>query len=90
MIRREKESRLTLAALGLVVGDGLAEVAGQALVAVEAGRVVDALEALARRRVAVKDGVLVHVAVAHAPLAGTAAPGLAEPPVRAELALASW
>lgn len=62
----------TPALVGRVGGQGVPKEAVLAAVAVEAGCVVDALEALARPAVAVPHGIGLHIAIA---LAGLARPG---------------
>ena len=74
----------------LLEGEGIAEEARLAALAVEAVGVVDAAEALARRAVAVPNGVGVNVVVAVAPRAGAdravLSHGVPEVAVLAELA----
>lgn len=82
-----------LASFSGVVGHWFAPVSVQALVTIESSGVVDTFQALSSGPVAVADGILIDVAVAHAPLAGSPASRLTEPTVHAELTLrtcSSW
>jgi len=81
---------LTSALVGRIGGQRVPEEAVFAAVAVEAGGVVDALEALARPAVTVPNGVGLHVAIAPARLAGLGSRWVSKIAISTVLTVGPW
>lgn len=86
----QEAASLTSALVGRVRGQGVPEEAILAAVTVEAGGVVDALEALTSPAVAVAHGIGLHIAIAPAQLAGLGSRWISKITIGTVLTIGTW